>query len=133
MVKDSSPWENRRVLAAIFDKPADSHEALNDRVIDLASDFTESYGSEAHYVVGHKDEEKKPDVNVLSARLNIPTERIHVRNGPIDKVISDTAREIGADIIIVGTVGRSGIRASIVGNTSEKILDQTDCDVLVLK
>ena len=133
MIKDNSSWADRRVLAAIFDRPADSHEALNDRVIELAGEFTKSYQSETHYVVAHKDSENAPAVDVLSARLNIPADRIHVRHGESDKVICETASEIGADIIIVGTIGRSGIRGSIVGNTSERILDQTECDVLVLK
>ena len=42
------------------------------------------------------------------------------------------ADDIEADLILIGTVGRSGIKGTIVGNTSERLLDHTASDLLVL-
>ncbi|MBK8993779.1 MAG: universal stress protein [Gammaproteobacteria bacterium] len=39
---------------------------------------------------------------------------------------------IGADLILIGTVARSGLMGTVVGNTAERILDETRSDVLVL-
>ena len=46
-------------------------------------------------------------------------------------IIVDTAREIGADLIIMGTHGDRGI-ARIVGSTARAVLHDTPCDVLVV-
>ena len=47
-------------------------------------------------------------------------------------MICETADELEADLIIIGTVGRSGIKGTVIGNTSEKLLDHTQSDLLVL-
>ena len=46
-------------------------------------------------------------------------------------IIVDTAREIGADLIIMGTHGDRGI-ARIVGSTARAVLHDAPCDVLVV-
>lgn len=46
-------------------------------------------------------------------------------------IIVDTAREIGADLIVMGTHGDRGI-ARIVGSTARGVLHDTPCDVLVV-
>jgi universal stress protein E len=38
-----------------------------------------------------------------------------------------------ADLIVIGTVGRSGIKGMLLGNTAEKILDTCDCGILTVK
>ena len=52
--------------------------------------------------------------------------------GAAASVIRDTAERIGADLILIGTVARSGLMGTVVGNTAERILDETRSDVLVL-
>ena len=37
------------------------------------------------------------------------------------------------DLIVMGTVGRTGISGFLIGNTAEKILNTVDCSVLTLK
>jgi nucleotide-binding universal stress UspA family protein len=43
------------------------------------------------------------------------------------------ARRLGADIIVLGTLARSGVPGLLIGNTAEAILHQIDCSVLALK
>jgi hypothetical protein len=38
-----------------------------------------------------------------------------------------------ADLIVIGTVGRSGIKGLLLGNTAEKVLDTCDCSMLTVK
>jgi len=47
--------------------------------------------------------------------------------------ISEFAREIKADLVIMGTVARTGLPGFFMGNTAESILDQLDCSVLAIK
>jgi universal stress protein E len=43
------------------------------------------------------------------------------------------ARKIGCDVLVMGAVSRSGLKRIFIGNTAERILDELDCDVLVVK
>ena len=47
-------------------------------------------------------------------------------------MIRDVAKEIDADIVVIGNVGRRGLSGITIGNTSEKILTDVRSDVLVL-
>lgn len=43
------------------------------------------------------------------------------------------ANEIRADLIVMGTIGRTGISGLFIGNTAETILNRIDCSVLAIK
>ena len=43
------------------------------------------------------------------------------------------ADETQAEILVMGTVGRTGVKSFVIGNTSETILQYTQCDVVVLR
>lgn len=133
LIKDHTLWEDRRILAAIVDEPVDAaHKELNQRVIGFANDFAESYDSDAHFVVAFHDRNFQPDDANIARRCNVGADKVHIVHGQTDLVIANTAKDIDADLIVIGTVGRTGIKATVVGNTSERLLDHTDCDVLVL-
>jgi universal stress protein E len=43
------------------------------------------------------------------------------------------ARKSHCDIVIMGTVSRTGLKRLLIGNTAERIIDDLACDVLVVK
>jgi universal stress protein E len=57
----------------------------------------------------------------------------HLPKGPAKKVIAPMAAELGVDLVVMGTVARTGISGLIIGNTAEAILDQLTCSVLAIK
>ncbi len=57
----------------------------------------------------------------------------HLLKGSAKKVIPPFAAELQADLVVMGTVARSGIPGLIIGNTAETILNQLDCSVLAIK
>ena len=59
--------------------------------------------------------------------------RLHLPNGPAQKMIASSATELKADLVVMGTVARTGIPGFIIGNTAEGILDQLDCSVIAVK
>jgi nucleotide-binding universal stress UspA family protein len=59
--------------------------------------------------------------------------RTHLVRGVARKEIPALAKRIEADLIVMGTVGRTGVPGFIMGNTAETILDQIDCSVLAIK
>jgi hypothetical protein len=56
-----------------------------------------------------------------------------VVHGEPASVIADVARETGADLIVTGSHGRTGLERVLLGSTSERILNETPCAVLVVK
>jgi len=58
---------------------------------------------------------------------------IVIKDGhPAEKII-DTAEEIGADLIVVGSHGRHGAKRFFLGSVSAKIVEHAPCHVLVIK
>jgi nucleotide-binding universal stress UspA family protein len=59
--------------------------------------------------------------------------QLHMPKGSARKVISELAKELHVDCIVMGTVARTGISGLFMGNTAETILDQLECSVLAIK
>lgn len=63
----------------------------------------------------------------------IPVEHRHLIAGHPADAIEHVIAETGAEILVVGSISRSGLRRLLVGNTAEKLLYRLPCDVLVVK
>lgn len=59
--------------------------------------------------------------------------QFHLRHGIAATVIPETVRELQADLVVMGTVARTGIAGLLIGNTAEAVLEQLQCSVLAVK
>lgn len=59
--------------------------------------------------------------------------RTHMVMGSARREIPALAKQIDADLVVMGTVARTGVPGFIMGNTAETILNQIDCSVLAIK
>ena len=59
--------------------------------------------------------------------------RTRLRTGPAASTIAATAMEERADLLVVGTHGRSGLDRLIVGSVAERVVRLAPCPVLVVK
>ncbi|ABA59396.1 Universal stress protein, UspA [Nitrosococcus oceani ATCC 19707] len=57
----------------------------------------------------------------------------HMRRGTAATIIPDIAKQLHADLVVMGTVARTGIAGLLIGNTAEAILEQLQCSVLAVK
>jgi nucleotide-binding universal stress UspA family protein len=57
----------------------------------------------------------------------------HLIKGDPRREISAFAEEIKADLVVMGTVARTGLSGFFMGNTAETILNQLNCSVLAIK
>lgn len=48
-------------------------------------------------------------------------------------VVPAVAQELNADLVVMGTVSRTGIPGLLIGNTAEVILNNLECSVLAVK
>lgn len=77
-------------------------------------------------------------MTTLSEMLSEETMRyldphVHIMKGKAHEVIPSLVREKKADLIVMGTVARTGIPGLIMGNTAESILNNLECSVLAVK
>lgn len=68
-----------------------------------------------------------------SAGLAVDDSRVHLVKGRAAETINRVAGDIGADIIVMGTVGRAGIPGLFIGNTAEEVLQSTTRSILAVK
>ena len=52
--------------------------------------------------------------------------------GFVKGMLPDLCKKIDAKIVFIGSSGRSGAMAALIGNTCEEIVDQIDADLVVL-
>jgi nucleotide-binding universal stress UspA family protein len=56
-----------------------------------------------------------------------------IKDGHPAEMIIDTANEIEADLIVVGSHGRHGAKRFFLGSVSAKVVEHAPCHVLVIK
>ena len=87
--------------------------------------------------VGHEKKLKKLmtefDGETGNEATNYLKPKVHLVKGNAKKAIPDFVEKNQIDLVVMGTVGRTGIPGFIMGNTAETILNQIDCSVLALK
>lgn len=138
-----------RVLAALALEDNDrKHETLNTHVVAEAQKICRSVGASLHAVAALEgtpnvaqilkisedgDAEKLSGEYRISRHFGIDADRVTIDYGPAKAVIIETAAQAKADLVVMGTVGRSGISGAIIGNTCEKVVDELPIDVLAVQ
>ncbi|TQV87501.1 universal stress protein UspE [Aliikangiella coralliicola] len=69
----------------------------------------------------------------LVTDFNVSSENQHVVEGLAEDRIPALAEEIDSQLVVMGTIGRSGIKGAFMGNTAERVLTHLQCEVLALK
>jgi universal stress protein E len=69
----------------------------------------------------------------LAKRNGIDEAIMLLRSGIPADVLTVSAAEIEADLLVMGAVARSGLSRFRVGNTAEAVIEAVTCDVLVVK
>lgn len=59
--------------------------------------------------------------------------KTHLAKGMPEKEIPIMAKKYDIDLIVMGTIARTGIAGLVIGNTAESILEQVKCSVLAIK
>lgn len=102
-----------------------------------AIEHLSSYGA-AYGIAAGADIEKillddaQEAMQALGDKLDVPPERQIIKLGPAKSLILEEANHLQADLIIVGSHGRHGIRL-LLGSTANAVLHGAKCDVLAVR
>lgn len=84
-------------------------------------------------VLDEMREAHQKEMDELLAPYNSTRKNVHLVKGDAGNAITELAMKNNVDLIVMGTVGRSGIPGLIIGNTAERVINGIDCSVLAVK
>lgn len=67
-----------------------------------------------------------------AGRVKVAEDDVHVSIGAPATEVVDTAKRLGADLIVVGSHGKHGL-GLLLGSTANGVLHQAECDVLTVR
>jgi len=112
-------------------------DAIGDGMIWAFSGNRDARMSADHYVNALLDSRRKEMHRLLDAagKAHGPdlALRPHLVRGNPETVISQQSHEIEADLVVMGTVARTGLSGVFIGNTAENIINSLECPVLAVK
>ena len=156
LVKDHDWPQGGNIVAAVnAGSQQEHHLSLNQRVSSKALQMSKLLNAQAHLVNAYpgtpvniaieipefNSEEYSATmaqhhvdaVTALAQQFDIPEVNCHVREGMPEDVIPAMAKVLDAEMVVIGTIGRTGLSAAIIGNTAEHVIDRLNCDVLAIK
>ncbi len=80
-----------------------------------------------------QDEHRSALERLLKAAGISGTHHVHHLRGAADELIPTFVTDKKIDILVMGTVARTGIPGFIIGNTAENILQKLTCSLMALK
>jgi universal stress protein E len=80
-----------------------------------------------------EEKQKREQLRTLVEPYRISKERVHLELGVATDVLPTLAREIKADVLVMGAVSRRGLAKIFIGSTAERVLEHLPCDVVVVK
>ncbi|MEZ5367022.1 MAG: universal stress protein [Bryobacterales bacterium] len=135
-----------RILAPVDPSAHEPREAgLNLEILETASSIAEIEGARVdalHAWSTGPGAEPLGDEIRDAARLSfdkliepfdLPPEQVHLIEGDPADAIRSFVRDNGVDLVVMGTLVRTGIAGILIGNTAERALSALDCSVLALK
>lgn len=156
LVKEQDWPEKGNILCAISAGTEDEeHKALNNKLAAVSKNIASTLNADIHLVNAYPGtpvniaieipefdpqnynetvrDYHKQSLKEFAEKHQFEQINNHVNEGLPESVIPMVAKDIDAELVIIGTVGRTGISAALIGNTAEHVIDSLDCDVLTIK
>lgn len=161
LVRSDKPARFERVLVAIDPVPDDAvREVMNSTIMDLGKSVADYQNGHIHvvhawelfgahvlksrYKPGEFDVAKGiAEAGVAAAldsflapyQLTHQSDRVHM---PCDELgaghaIAELSKDRRIDLVVMGTIARTGLTGALIGNTAEQVLDRIECSVLAIK
>jgi len=160
VVKPGQSVPYKTILAAVDPQAAAPDDDLNVRIMDLATSLASRNHAVLHIL--HAWDVDGNDLDTVKSELSVPQRetildahlkkrraaldrllarypmseienRLHLPREYPEQAIGRLVEQEGVDIIVMGTVARSGISGFLIGNTAESVLGSVKCGMLTVK
>lgn len=159
MVRDGDWKHQRRILIAVNTSDDDedrNHSMINQQLVALGIDLASNLErGNVHLVTAYPPTPVNmaidlPEFNggeyeknirgqylinmkALRQQFGIDEDHTHVKEGFPEEVIPEVAKELEAELVVLGTIGRTGLSAAFLGNTAEHVINRLSCNLLAIK
>jgi nucleotide-binding universal stress UspA family protein len=158
ILKPSKHKRFKKILAAVDVNPVDEQtESLAKLVMSLATSLAKEERAELHVLhawrlagetklrgrqiyasrvdklVDELREAHRIELEGLLKHYPYAKRTVHLLKGQADDLIPKAVAKLDVDLLVIGTVGRSGVPGLVIGNTAETVLSAVNCSVLTLK
>jgi nucleotide-binding universal stress UspA family protein len=79
------------------------------------------------------DNQQALDAVVARRRADVRIGEVLMKTGDARDMIDEAAREVSADLIIMGTHGRRGVSRALLGSIAESVVRSAPCPVLTIR
>lgn len=153
----SHEWPQKPTILTAIGVSAkdDEHVFLSDKVAETAYELSQLLDANLHFANSYAgapvqvtvevpsfspeiynktvQERHTTQLNTLAEKYKVNDTNIHVQEGLPEDMIPAICQQFDADLVVIGSVGRKGLTAALLGNTAELIIDSVDCDTLIVK
>ncbi|MCP1646729.1 universal stress protein [Pseudomonas nitroreducens] len=151
-------WVGKNLCAAVDPLHAgDTPAALDHRLITVARELEQRLQLGAHYLHAYMalphtlafNAELLADYDnyvlrteahhreafdaLLAGYPQIDRTRTHLRQGFAEEVIPTYVKEHGIDLLLMGAVARGQLDNALIGQTAERVFEEVECDLLVIR
>lgn len=156
VVKRAQNWPYTRILAAVDPlSPIQQEDPLNLLIMKLASSMARNEEGELHIIhvwnnfggnyginrsltedeIQYDKIQYKNNFDALLGQVDLTGLKsyVHFIEGEPQACISELVVDKSIELLVMGTVCRTGIAGFLIGNTAEEVLNQVDCSVLTVK
>jgi len=133
LVRPGAAEQRKTILAAVnFQAIGTQQKLLNANILAHGKWLAENYGADLHVVNAYIDSMHYPDRGNLAKEAGLASKNIHVVKGYTDEAVAKTAKKLDADLVIMGTLGQTGLIKTRRGNTAERVISALDVDIVVV-
>ncbi len=154
MLVKAAAWTEEPVVVCALDVFDDSHAELNRSVLRQAAGLADRLGGELDVVYAYPlfepwvgelgairsyaeikdavEEDARARMAELATAAGVSYRHLLLEEGQTALVLARIVEDADADLLVVGTHAREGVRGVLLGNTSERILHAVDCDVVTV-
>lgn len=161
LLTQPKPWSPAPVVLAAIDPSQENEKAaqLNHCILERAAQLSRGLGGELHVVHAYpckvplvapimagpilsaslspealaaEHSTRFKQLSKLAERYSLPSANIHLEVGGVRGSICNVASQVHADVVVMGAMSRTGLRA-FIGDTAEEVLERLPCDALIVK
>ncbi len=146
LVKDNL-WQEKPIILTAVDPLHARHKpgGLDHKLLRVAGDVAKIMGGDVYVMHSYNQiplsgtyleqarKDHKAAFDQLLAEFDIPLERQHLLEEAPEFALRQLERDLSADIIVMGAISRNILSDVFIGNTTEKVLDYLESDILVIK
>lgn len=155
MVKNHEWLTNGNIVSAVSIEDDAMHDCLSKQVAAQSREIAQTMGADIHltntYIgapvhisiempqFNHENFNKdikirrENQMQALLAEYSVNNSKSYVIEGLPEDAVPALCKKLDAELLVLGSVGRKGVSAALLGNTAEHIIDKINCDTLVVK